>query len=238
MLKILSITLLISLSIFIAVIVNAWLLLPVIVSLYFLTKKSLSSAKTSTTHSVLRFGLVTVAALFTIKAISIIILILILLAYMLGFDFDKKHKDSNDSINRITRNLLTGVDEFSRNTTKITNTIFPKIDVKVRFSDGSIHPAQLTHSAVDATIVKSGDILFLTCGVNTKLDLTGYGYASCNLLLPKVAPKYTYFPEGLDAQFDWVFGANFQGITDPQTLILSQPLVWPPNNATLADKHK
>ena len=87
-------------------------------------------------------------------------------------------------------------------------------------------------------LVKSDDTLFLTCGINPKLDFGGYGYALCNLTLPNATPESTKFSNELEVRYDWVFGANIQGMTDPQTLILSRPLVWPPNNATQTNNSK
>jgi hypothetical protein len=242
MLKLLTVTLITSISIVIAVILNAWLLIPVIVSLYYLTKKFLSTEKTvsNTNHPVVRFGFSLAAAIFVTFILSGFLLFLLFAAYMLGFDSNKKCNAPIETINIIPCGLFWGNDEFRTNTRKITNSILPKINIKVRLFDGSIQPAKLTHRSAGVANLKSDDVLTLSCGINPKLDINEgvYGYASCHLTLPKAAPESTNYPEGLDAQHDWVLGANFQGITDPQILILPQPLVWPPNNATPINKYK
>jgi hypothetical protein len=245
MLKILSIILLTSLSISIAVILNAWLLLPVIACLYFLSKKLLAAEKTSTstTHPAVRFGFLLTASIFFTYILSGFFLFLLFIAFLLGFEDTKKCKPPIEIANTIPCGIFWGNDEFRRNTTKIANAILPQTNIKVRLFDGSIRPAKLTRSAVvNVENIKPDDVFLLNCTVNSSnvLDhhIYGNGFASCGLILPKSQPESTNYPEGLDARFGWSFGANIQGITDPQTLILSQPLIWPPNNATPINKYK
>ncbi|MEO6294159.1 MAG: hypothetical protein ABIO88_16220 [Burkholderiaceae bacterium] len=247
MLKILTITLITSLSIIIAVIINEWLLLPLIVSLYFLTKKFLSGTKIISTaiDPVLRFAFFLTAAVFVTQVLSIFFSLLILLTYLLGWNADKKCKEPSEITNIIACGLFGASSNFYDKSKKITDTLLPitnamspKVNIKIQLPDGAIQPAKLTHSAVVDKNIKPGDTLFLTCGINPKLDFDGYSYAKCTLILPKTASIHSYFPEELNAQFNWSFGANFQGMTDPQTLILSRPLVWPPNNATQTHNSK
>jgi hypothetical protein len=244
MLKILSIILLTSLSISIAVIFNAWLLLPVIACLYFLTKKPLAAEKTttSTTHPAVRFGFLLTASIFFTYILSGFFLFLLFIAFLLGFEDAKKCNPPIEIANIIPCGIFWGNDELRRNTTKIIDTLLPKANVNIRLYDGTILPAKLTRSAVEHANVKPDDVFLLNCSVNSSKDLDrhiyGNGFASCDLILPKSEPGSTIYPEVLNARFGWSFGANLQGITDPQTLILSQPLVWPPNNVTPNNKYK
>jgi hypothetical protein len=205
-----------------------------------LTKKLLRVEQTTSTitHPVVRFGFVVAAAIFVTSVLSGFFLFILFLAYLLGFDPNKECKNPSEITSRIACGLFWANDEFRTSTRKITNAMLPKVNIKVRLLDGSIQPAELTRIAAGGANIKSEDTLILTCLVNPKMDVADYGYASCNLLLPKAAPESTNYPEGLDAQFDWAFGANFQGITDPKILILPQPLVWSPNNATPINKYK
>lgn len=110
----------------------------------------------------------------------------------------------------------------------IFSAIMPLTAVTVTLPSGEQLTGKATRKMLYDRELKPGQPLTLSCKVNTPALAGDYGFASCNLTFPAVAPKPQsqdyYEREG--KQPSWGFGANKEGFTDPSLLTLSRPLVW------------
>lgn len=236
MIRFWTVALITSLSIIVSVILNAWLLIPTSAMLCFLTKKLLNTLKTAPNAAqfITHFGLLALTAAVVTKLISGFVLILLVFSYLIGFNADTKCSTPREITTFLPCTIFLGYSEFSTNSEKIINAIIPKVNIKVRLFDGSEQRAKLTHTAANAIETSPYSEFFLDCGVNPKFDSDSYNYSLCNLQFHNLSPLLPTFPPSASAQFSWIVGANLQGMTDIQTLELSRPIVWPPNNATTA----
>lgn len=110
----------------------------------------------------------------------------------------------------------------------IFSAIMPRTEVLVSLPSGEQLTGKATRKLLYDRKLVPGQPLNLACKVNTPALTGDYGYATCELTFPVLAPnpksKDYYEREG--RQPSWGFGANKEGFTDPSLLTLSRPLVW------------
>lgn len=104
----------------------------------------------------------------------------------------------------------------------------PRTSVDLVLPTGERISGKATRKLLADRVLLPGRPLQLRCAVNTPPFAGDYGYASCEVRFPDVAPQASspdyYAREG--RQPSWNIGASSYGQTNPDLLVLSRPLVW------------